>query len=565
MANTSTFSNSHNSDGKAPVRPGLQSDPAGPPPLHNLPFSLLGELFKGRDDELRALAGLQGHRALVGHGGVGKTRLAVESAWRFGSPYKAALFMRAGSPESLHTGLASLAPLLDIPQLQSQPETVQAVLGWLQGNPGWLLILDSVDSPEAQQAVLEILPKLADGRVLITSRLQGWPETVVRQELGKISLEEARTFLLHRTDGKRRAAADDEALAGELAERLDGLPLALEHAGACLSQTGLSLSEYLRVWDEEKARVPDSHDETMDYPASLTTTWKTSFDRLHPAAAALLRLMALLAPEPIPEEMFETEQEVVMEAAGLLRAETGLDGDQGEIQEALAELESYSLVFREGLSLTVHRVVQEMVQSQIPLKRRKKWIEKAVKLVDGYSPVPPDDAGLWAVWNVLRPHATRIVALADQAQVAVPTARLMNHLGIYLNSRGLYAEAEALKRRALAIDEVSFGRNHPRVAAQLNNLATLLQATNRFSEAEPLMRRALAIDEDSFGSEHPQAAIDLNNLAALLRATNRISEAEPLMRRAMEIFETSCGPDHPRTRVVRENLGILQEEASQGK
>ena len=62
-------------------------------------------------------------------------------------------------------------------------------------------------------------------------------------------------------------------------------------------------------------------------------------------------------------------------------------------------------------------------------------------------------------------------------------------------------------RRALAIDEASFGPDHPDVASDLNNLAQLLQDTNRLAEAEPLMRRALAIDEASFGPEHPNVAI----------------------------------------------------------
>ena len=42
------------------------------------------------------------------------------------------------------------------------------------------------------------------------------------------------------------------------------------------------------------------------------------------------------------------------------------------------------------------------------------------------------------------------------------------------------------------------------------------------------MRRALAIDEKSFGADHPNVAIDLNNLAKLLKDTNRLAEAEPL-------------------------------------
>ena len=76
-------------------------------------------------------------------------------------------------------------------------------------------------------------------------------------------------------------------------------------------------------------------------------------------------------------------------------------------------------------------------------------------------------------------------------------------------------------RRALAIDEQSYGPDHPNVATDLNNLAQLLQATNRLAEAEPLMRRALAIDEQILRRGPPQVASSLNNLATLLQATNR--------------------------------------------
>ena len=80
-------------------------------------------------------------------------------------------------------------------------------------------------------------------------------------------------------------------------------------------------------------------------------------------------------------------------------------------------------------------------------------------------------------------------------------------------------------RRALAIDEQSFGPEHPTVAIRLNNLAMLLQDTDRMAEAEPLMRRALAIDEQSFGPEHPTVAIRLNNLAMLLKDTEMKQES----------------------------------------
>ncbi|HKH45369.1 MAG TPA: tetratricopeptide repeat protein [Thermoanaerobaculia bacterium] len=105
--------------------------------------------------------------------------------------------------------------------------------------------------------------------------------------------------------------------------------------------------------------------------------------------------------------------------------------------------------------------------------------------------------------------------MADEEGLTDPTSRLMNQLGLLFDNKGLYAEAE------------------------------------------PLMRRALAIDEDSFGKKHPEVAIDLNNLAQLLKDTNRLEEAEPLMRRAVEIFEKSLGPEHPNTQAGRKNLANL--------
>jgi tetratricopeptide (TPR) repeat protein len=91
----------------------------------------------------------------------------------------------------------------------------------------------------------------------------------------------------------------------------------------------------------------------------------------------------------------------------------------------------------------------------------------------------------------------------------------------------------------------------------------LLQATNRLAEAEPLYRRALAIDEQSYGPDHPDVAGNLNNLALLLQATNRLAEAEPMLRRALEIllrFTRATGHPHPHLQdAVNGYAGLLGE------
>jgi tetratricopeptide (TPR) repeat protein len=138
----------------------------------------------------------------------------------------------------------------------------------------------------------------------------------------------------------------------------------------------------------------------------------------------------------------------------------------------------------------------------------------------------------------------------------------LNELGVFHYERAEHTAAEPLMRRALAIDEQSYGAEHPNVARDLNNLASLLQATNRLAEAEPLYRRALAVNEQSYGADHPEVAINLNYLALLLKATNRRAEAEPLMRRNLEVFlkfTQSTGHLHPHLQAAVGNYeGLLQ-------
>jgi tetratricopeptide (TPR) repeat protein len=599
--------------GNKPIREKKKLPPHGPK-IHNLPFLPLGDLFKGRDDELNKLeANLQGPttataitqtQAISGLGGIGKTRLAVEYAWRSGDHYEATLFVVAESPEVLGTGLASLARLR-LPGLvpsptHAQEEEVAAVLSWLQEHDPWLLILDNVDSEEAAEAVREVLPQLQGGKVLITSRRRNWPAEIRRQPLDELSLEEATAFLLERTEGLRTSATDDPKHARRLAEILDGLPLALEHAAAYVVHHQMKLSKYLENWEKERENVLDWRDKDQtDYPSSVAATWQTTFRQLSPTAATILRLTAYLSPDPIPSEMFEKGSRFVEEGVRLLREETGQDAESSKpIHEGIAELLAYSMITRGDQTFTVHRMVQEVLRTRIPEERRREWIEWALWLVNDFSPFEANDVRTWPVWNVLRPHAVVVLRYADEAEIPRPTARLMNQIEEYLKAKGLYdeaepfirralaieeetkpdsadfatylnnlaqllkatnrlTEAEPLMRRALKIDEDSFGSEHPKVAIRLNNLASLLQATDRLAEAEPLMRQALKIDEDSFGSEHPNVAVRLNNLVSLLKATNRLAEAEPLMRRALKIDEDSFGSEHLKVAIDLNNLAQL--------
>ena len=98
---------------------------------------------------------------------------------------------------------------------------------------------------------------------------------------------------------------------------------------------------------------------------------------------------------------------------------------------------------------------------------------------------------------------------------------------------------------------------------RLGNIAAFCQWSPHYRAWIPILashmtRRALAIDEQSYGTEHPNVAIGLNNLAALLKATNRLAEAEPLMRRHAEIFvKFTAATRHPHLQAGLGNYAVL--------
>ena len=183
----------------------------------NLPLATIGTLFKGREaflDDLRNRLGVPDGRATAivnrlavhGLGGVGKTRAAVEYAWRHTDDYKALLFVSAPTPAELRANLANLVGVLGMSaETASVDDQLEQVLDWLEANPGWLLIVDNVDTDESARAIERLLARLRTGHVLITSRIGDWSAAVERLDLDVLALADARAFLLERTPRSTQA------------------------------------------------------------------------------------------------------------------------------------------------------------------------------------------------------------------------------------------------------------------------------------------------------------------------------------------------------------------------
>ena len=328
---------------------------------------------------------------------------------------------------------------------------------------------------------------------------------------------------------------------------LGQLALALEQAAALIAKRRLTFGEYLAQWRAYRDALLAWSDPTVTgYPRAVATTWQTSVAQLGEPGRRLLERLAWLAPEKVPESLLDTS----------------IPGAKREnLHAALDDLTAFSLVQRdaEGPFFLVHRLVQDVTRRSLSKKDQKRSLIEAVNWVDAAFEGHPEDVRNWPVLDPLAPHAMAVAERGDGANIAEPTARLMNELGQLFKAKARLSEAEPLMRRALAIGEANHGPDRPEVAASLNNLAQLLHDTNRLAEAEPLIRRALAIGEASYGPDHPDVAIRLNNLALLCRATNRLAEAEPLMRRALAIFDKSYGPNHPKVATNVNNLAQLYQ------
>jgi len=542
----------------------------------NLPYISIGSLFKGRDQFLQDLH-TSLHRgenvvAVAGLGGVGKTRLAVEYAHGHEADHTALLFVAADTSEALQRNLAALCgpQMLDLPEHNAKEEDVRvaAVLRWLRQHPGWLLIIDSVDTLSAVSAVENVLPHLSGGQVVITSRVSNWSSGVEQLGLDVLEESDAIGFLLARTESQRRTAESDVADADSIAKELGGLALALEQAGAFITKLHISIGDYLRRWREREKKVLQWHDENlMKYPRSVSITWETTVNQLDPPARALLQILCWFAPEPIPRAILQTDSADRCLAGGVSIVEWSEPRLVDALMEdALAMLAGFSLLKWEANNdaVTIHRLVQEFTRERLSQPERTAWLEFAVILLAAYLPdePPPHDVRSWPMWEPARAHVTIVLEAADVEGIAAPASSLMNRFALLLMEKGVWAEGEHWARRALAIDENLLGPHHPDIASHLSILGSLLRASNRLTEAEPLYRRALDIVENSYDAPHPKVAVALNNLAGLLLASNRLTEAERLYRRALAIDEECLGPDDPGTARDLNNLALLLQDTN---
>jgi hypothetical protein len=126
-----------------------------------------------------------------------------------------------------------------------------------------------------------------------------------------------------------------------------------------------------------------------------------------------------------------------------------------------------------GGGFAVHRLVQDFTMRGMLEEHRRGALKEALDWVSAGFTGDPHDVRTWPVLDPLAPHALALALHGDEAGIAEPTARFYNQLGLLFSTKARSAEAEPMMRRALAIDEASYGPDHPHTLMIRTNLASL--------------------------------------------------------------------------------------------
>lgn len=538
--------------------------------------------FTGREEILEALhtqlgvgqaIALTQSSALHGLGGIGKTQIALEYAYRYALEYSAVFWIEAEQVETVCSSFLRVARLLQMPgyQQDDQQQAITAVQRWLTKQGQWLLIWDNL---EAMELLPHFLPPTRQGTVLITTRHQALGTLAYGLELSPMEQAEGITFLLRRAKIPHAGAngasfqplqvrsPTEYAAAENLVMTLGGLPLALDQAGAYIEETGCTISSYLQQYERQQRYFLERRGAfPNDHPQPVLSTLRLVCQQAAqdaPLAFELARCCAFLYPDAIPEEIF-------CEGASHLTAILGPTvADPIQFDLALAVLQTFSLVRRdrETRLLSFHRLVQVILREEMSRQEQEHRLTCLIHALNALFPSPSPELPMdtWETGERLLPHVIVCVnAIADDCQDQ-ELAEVLQKAAAYLMLRGQHERAASLYQRAFQLLEQCLGPEHPRVGSLLDQLADLYRVQGQYGRAEALFKRSLSLLEQALGPEHLEIASPLHGLAFLYVYQGKYIQAEPLFQRALHVREQALGPEHPDVAKTLSSLGILYQE-----
>lgn len=330
----------------SPILPTDTSTPATNGPWFLLPYSR-NELFVGRSSTLQQLnswigsplenrhRGVHKRAALHGLGGIGKTQVVIEWAYKMRQRDDglSIFWVHASTTERFIEAYTSIARTCQIPGASAGgSDLLNKVKEWLgsshQQHP-WLMIVDNADDIEVflersgdagyRAKMHKYLPSSPNGSVLFTSR----------SKHAAVDLTEGRTLItitepspeecIDLIRGRLPASTHTVKNISSLAKELGYLPLALSQAISYLQKNSLSVPQYLdmlregsgdglrdMLQDEFTEAGRDNASENQ-VPNAVARTWLASFravERENSFAIELLYLCGCFDRQEIPRSFF---------------------------------------------------------------------------------------------------------------------------------------------------------------------------------------------------------------------------------------------------------------------
>ncbi|KAF8533841.1 hypothetical protein BDD12DRAFT_897587 [Trichophaea hybrida] len=428
--------------------------------------------------------------AICGQGGVGKSQLALQHAHDFlKKAYTSVLWISANTKANMDLDLSKAAEsivshysakseaayqrfarILGIPEAEkrgSLPENCSTALNrdivkkWLaiQENHNWLVIIDNSDRFDENTSQPEIpetdfLPSTG-GSVIVTTRLtqRALMTTIELKEMDeKTSLK---LFLGSAGLVEEELEPNVIVEAKKLVEKLGGLPIALDQAGAYIKARQYDIAEYHELLERHFKNVAGTRiglSVQVYKQNAFYSTWEISYMDLKercPIALEVLLLCAFLNNENIPEE--------------LLYRGLKSDYDEMVINEAIAMGVTYSLFKRTksndsrftGRNLTMHPLQQKSAQSQLSPEDQQLYTKKVMATISSAISIharKQNDSD-WMFTQQMGPHLiacrenldTYLKNVTLEVQYAMPA----HSLGVAFDDLSLYRLAEFPYRKAL--------------------------------------------------------------------------------------------------------------------
>lgn len=507
--------------------------------------------------------GMAAITALHGLGGVGKTQLALNYAYRTEKEYRLRIWFQAENLLSEYQKFAIAYQLIH--KAASEDDVTALVTHWFETHPTWLIVYDNAENLDSIQ---KYFPRKG-GDILITSRNPKWNNSV---SVDVMTPEQAIDFV--KTVIKR----EDEKIA-ELVKVLGYLPLALAQAAAYIKQHSISVTDYLKLYKERcdillaDPNLPPGH---KHEPVAIT--WRLNFEAIHqknPKAARLLQLISFLHPDSIP--IFLLQYILFNEVK---------TGNEITLNQRLNVLQDYSLIKRneEAKSVSIHRLVQTMVREKISPELTRAHLCVLMSGLDSacsyyynhhiwittFKEFNEDLLSLFTnMALVLEDGVENLVQRLEEPHFRSLFFNLIHHYFAIVLSicRGMMSHVIECGEVILLIQEKLYGIESDKMARTLIFLGiaygelepnVLGKSHGNLLKKKVLLERALSIQEQYYGTEHYEVAHTLTLLGdTYVRLEEGMSKIKDLFERALDIQVQYYGMQHYEVANTLINLGII--------